>query len=132
MLNMSLEVAQAGLLSFNYTDAHTDAHHYFPELRAVFHVLFSRRLEVPTIDTPIIPLIPSQSSGQSRTYECIPTLLSMSAAMIYPVYMATLSTFSRIARILPARSEASFEVMLTETTGRETPVARPRASLEGT
>ena len=47
-------------------------------------------------------------------------------------YMARRSTLSRRALIRGARSEASFEVKLTAMTARETPQARPRASLEGT
>lgn len=46
--------------------------------------------------------------------------------------MAMRSTLSLMERILPDRSDPSFEVMLTEITDRERPQARPSASLLGT
>ena len=47
-------------------------------------------------------------------------------------YIARRSTLSRRARILELRSEASFEVRETAMTARDTPQARPRATLLGT
>lgn len=46
--------------------------------------------------------------------------------------MAKRSTLSRRARIFELRSEASFDVRETAMTARETPQARPRATLLGT
>ena len=48
-----------------------------------------------------------------------------------PLYMASLSTLSLRARIFEFRSEASLEVKETAMTGRDTPQARPIATLLG-